>query len=195
MTALLGPIDSAGRVPAHQQTRVAAFLMSAHGAHARRLAAALPSHLNHPWHAELHAQFCREMEFLSLLTTSTTWIPDLALPMLAMSWELAWMPLVPADPASARQPLLVDVAAFGHALHGAIRPAGLLPNGAAPTDPFVQALQHIEFESGGVIQAQTIVLRESALSQDTTVVSGAVERRHAQLRELWSGMLQGLGLQ
>ena len=32
MNALLGPIDDDGRIPPTQQTRIAAFLMSAHGA-------------------------------------------------------------------------------------------------------------------------------------------------------------------
>jgi hypothetical protein len=194
VTLLLGPLDAQGRVPAQQQTRVAAFLLSAHGAHARRLAVALPTHLNHPWHAELHTQFCREMEFLSLLATSTKWVPDLALPMLAMSWELAWAPVVNFGASDARHALLVDTAAFGHALHGAIRPAALLPIGAAPTDPFVQALNRIEFESGRLIQAQTTFLRESAHTHDRNAVTQAVERRHEQVRGLWSAMLRELGV-
>ena len=41
MSAFLGPLDATGRVPPRQQTRVAAFLMSCHGAMARQLAIAL----------------------------------------------------------------------------------------------------------------------------------------------------------
>jgi len=38
MNEFFGPLDSKGRVPPHQQTRVAAFLISAHGALARQFA-------------------------------------------------------------------------------------------------------------------------------------------------------------
>ena len=37
---------------------------------------AVPGRLRHPWQLELHAQFCREMEILSLLTRATSWVPD-----------------------------------------------------------------------------------------------------------------------
>ena len=67
MNALLGPTDEEGRIPPAQQTRVAAFLLSAHGAQARQLAAAMPTRLHQPWHIELHSQYCREMEIISLL--------------------------------------------------------------------------------------------------------------------------------
>ena len=43
MSGLFGPLDSEGRVPPRQQTRVAAFLVSAHGALARQFAFALPA--------------------------------------------------------------------------------------------------------------------------------------------------------
>ncbi len=42
MSEFFGPLDSDGRVPPRQQTRVAAFLVSAHGALARQFAFALP---------------------------------------------------------------------------------------------------------------------------------------------------------
>ena len=42
MSEFFGPLDSEGRVPPRQQTRVAAFLISAHGALARQFASALP---------------------------------------------------------------------------------------------------------------------------------------------------------
>jgi len=41
MSEFFGPLDSGGRVPPRQQTRVAAFLVSAHGALARQFALAL----------------------------------------------------------------------------------------------------------------------------------------------------------
>jgi len=62
MNPLLGPADEGGRIPARQQTRVAAFLLSAHGAQARQLATTMPMQLRAPWHIELHAQYCREMD-------------------------------------------------------------------------------------------------------------------------------------
>jgi hypothetical protein len=42
MNSFLGPLDSSGGVPRLQQTRVGAFLISAHGALARRLAIVTP---------------------------------------------------------------------------------------------------------------------------------------------------------
>lgn len=42
MNELFGPLDSERRVPPRQQTRVAAFLISAHGALARQFALTLP---------------------------------------------------------------------------------------------------------------------------------------------------------
>ena len=49
MSAFFGPLDSEGRVPHGQQTRVAAFLISAHGALARHFALALPAKLEAAW--------------------------------------------------------------------------------------------------------------------------------------------------
>jgi hypothetical protein len=56
MTAFLGPVDSVGRIPPRQQTRVASFLVSAHGALARQLAFVLPTDES-GWQTELNAQF------------------------------------------------------------------------------------------------------------------------------------------
>jgi hypothetical protein len=56
MNALLGPVGDDGRIPPAQQTRISAFLMSAHGAQARQLLAAMPTRLQQPWQLELHAQ-------------------------------------------------------------------------------------------------------------------------------------------
>ena len=48
MSEFFGPLDSDNGVPAHQQTRVVAFLISAHGALARQFAFALPVKLSPP---------------------------------------------------------------------------------------------------------------------------------------------------
>ena len=48
MSDFFGPLDFDSRVPPHQQTRVAAFLISAHGALARQFAFALPAKLSSP---------------------------------------------------------------------------------------------------------------------------------------------------
>src|ERR1700750_2909811 len=76
MSRLLGPLDTTGRVPPRQQTRVAAFLVSCHGALARRLAIALPWQLKAGWHTELNTQFYREAEIVSLLLRATSWVID-----------------------------------------------------------------------------------------------------------------------
>jgi hypothetical protein len=194
MSALLGPLDQDGRVPAPQQTRIAAFLMSAHGAQARQLAATLPHHLLQPWQLELHAQYCREMEILSLLTRATSWVPDPALAFMIWRWEAAWMPRPMQGAADYFHGLLVDMAALGHAIHAGIRPAALLPEGVAAMDPFVLAMRRIEFESGRLLQAQILFLKGPQLVDVRDEVSAAVERRHAQVRELWTSMLGGLNV-
>jgi len=194
MNALLGPPDEEGRIPAHQQTRVAAFLLSAHGAQARQLAATMPMHLRRPWHIELHAQYCREVEILSLLAHSTTWIYDPQLALLTWQWESAWLPRPMQGAADHFHGLLVDMAALGHAIHAGIRPAALLPENVAPMDPFVQAMRRIEFESGRLLQAQILFLKGPQLADVRADVSAAVERRHEQVRELWQSMLKGLNV-
>src|SRR3954470_9171684 len=92
MSQFLGPLDSAGRVPPLQQTRVASFLISAHGALARQLAGALPGQLKAGWQTELNAQLYRETEIVSLLMRAAAWVPDFTLAYLALTWEAAWLP-------------------------------------------------------------------------------------------------------
>jgi len=60
MSEFFGPLDSECRVPPRQQTRVAAFLISAHGALARQFAFTLPMKLESAWQTELNAQYHRE---------------------------------------------------------------------------------------------------------------------------------------
>jgi hypothetical protein len=194
MSRFLGPLDSIGRVPPHQQTRVAAFLISLHGALARRLAISLPLQLKAGWQTELNAQLYREAEIASLLLRATSWVPDPALPWLALAWETAWL-TKPVEGVSDRaEALAIDIAALGHAAHGAIRPAALLPAAAQAQDPFVIALRRIEFESSRLIQAQIVFLKSDELKPLRGVVSAAVETRHAQVRKLWTEMLDGIGI-
>jgi hypothetical protein len=194
MNALLGPIDNDGRIPPQQQTRIAAFLMSAHGAQARQLLTSMPIRLRQPWHVELHAQYCREMEILSLLTRATSWVPDPQLAFLLWQWETAWLPRPMKGVADHFHGLLVDMSALGHAIHAGIRPAVLLPEGVAPFDPFVLAMRRIEFESGRLLQAQILFLKGPQLADVRNEVADAVERRHDQVRELWTSMLKGLNV-
>jgi hypothetical protein len=194
MNALLGPIDNDGRIPPPLQTRISAFLLSAHGAQARQLLTSMPMRLRQPWHVELHAQYCREMEILSLLTRATSWVPDPQLIFLLWQWEAAWMPQPMKGVADHFDGLLVDMAALGHAIHAGIRPAALLPEGVAPMDPFVLAMRRIEFESGRLLQAQILFLKGPQLVDVRNEVADAVERRHGQVHELWTSMLKGLNV-
>jgi hypothetical protein len=194
MNALLGPIDHDGRIPPLQQSRISAFLMSAHGAQARQLLAAMPARLHQPWHVELHAQYCREMEILSLVGRATTWLPDPQLGLLLWQWESAWLPRPMPGAADPFHGLLVDMAALGHAIHAGIRPAALLPEGVAPLDPFVLAMRRIEFESGRLLQAQIVFLKGPELADVRNEVADAVERRHEQVGALWTSMLKGLNV-
>lgn len=192
MITLLGPLDPAGRIPPDQQTRVAEFLISAHLALARRLALILPLPMKTAWQAELNAQFYREAEIVSLLLRATSWVVDFGLPMLAASWEAAWLPKTIGHLDDNLLALTIDTAALGHAVHGAIRPAARLPEGVPADDPFVVALRRIEFESGRIIQAQIIFLKGQDLLPYRDAVNAAVDERHRQVRDLWEAMLAEL---
>jgi hypothetical protein len=194
MSMFFGPLDSAGRVPSHQQTRVAAFLISAHGALARQLAVALPGQHRPSWQAELNAQLHRELEIVSLLFRATSWRPDPVLLFLAPTWEAAWIPAPVTGVSDVIQAMTIDLAALGHAVHGVIRPAALLPIDAQAEDPFVQALRRIEFENGRLVQAQIAFLKSPDLLPVRETVNSVVERRHLQVRTLWKRMLQSIGI-
>lgn len=194
MSAFLGPPDASGRIPPRQQTRVAAFLVSAHGALARRLAFALPGQMKAGWQTELNAQLYREAETVSLLMRATSWVADPELLLLASTWEMAWLPKPVAGIADVTVASTIDTAALAHAVHAAIRPAALLPNEASGEDPFVTALRRIEFESGRLMQAQIMFLKGQDLLPFRDAVNAAVEQRHEQVRELWDAMLKGIGL-
>jgi hypothetical protein len=194
MNAAFGPLDSAGRVPAHQQTRVAAFLSSAHGALARQFAFALPVQFESAWQTELNAQFYRECEIVSLLLRATTWVPDPALAYMAAMWEAAWFPRATLGLAAQSLALAVDLATRAHAIHAGIRPAALLPVEASAHDPFVMALRRIEFESSRLLQAQIILLKGPDLAPFRDAVSAALEQRHADVRKLWADALEGVGI-
>jgi hypothetical protein len=195
MTGFLGPLDPIGRIPPWQQARVAAFLISAHGALARQLAFTLPQQTKAGWQTELNAQFYRESEIVSLLLRATSWTVDLELPMLTASWEVAWLPRPVSGLSDRALASTIDIAALGHAVHGAIRPAALLPDKALAEDPFVMALRRIEFESGRMIQAQILFLKGQDLLPYRDAVNTAVEDRHRQIRDLWGAMLKGIGVE
>ena len=195
MKSFLGPLDQDGRIPPHQQTRVAAFLMSAHGAQARHLAASLPGNLRDSWEVELHIQYCRELEILSLLARATSWVPDPMLAFLIWQWESAWWPQPAEGVADRHQGLLIDMAAFGHAVHAVTRPAALLPEHVSTADPFAMALRRIELESGRLMQAQTLFLKGQQFLPVRDAVAAAVERRHAQVREQLNSTLRGIEIE
>jgi hypothetical protein len=194
MSRFLGPLDSIGRVPPLQQTRVASFLISAHGALARQLAIALPGQLKAGWQTELNAQLHLETEIVSLLLRASFWVPDFMFPYELLTWETAWLPKLPSDIADQKLAMTIDVAALGHAVHGAIRPAALLPVEASAEDPFVAALRRIEFESSRLIQAQIYFLKSDDLKPVRDAVSAAVESRHRQVGKLWAELLQSIGI-
>lgn len=194
MSTFLGPLDATGRVPPRQQTRVAAFLVSCHGAMARQQMLALAWQMNAAWQAELNAQFYRESEIVSLLLRTTQWVPDPELMFLLPSWEAAWLPRPVEGIAERTQGLAIDIAALGHALHSVVRPGALLPEAAPMQDPFALALRKIEFESGRAMQAQILLLKSADLLPLRDAVTAAVERRHLQVRKLWDDVLAGIGV-
>lgn len=195
MSTFLGPLDSIGRVPARQQTRLAAFLISAHGALARQLVFALPQQMKAGWQTELNAQLYRESEIVSLLLRATSWVVDPELPMLAACWEATWLPKPTPGMSDRMLALTIDMAALGHAVHAAIRPAALLPDKVPADDPFVMALRRIEFESARIMQAQILFLKGPDLVSYRDAINSAVEQRHQQVRELWHAMLRSIGVE
>jgi len=194
MSRFLGPLDSEGRVPPHQQTRVAAFLISARGALARQFAMALPMRIEAAWQTELNAQFYRESEIVSLLQRTASWVPDMALGYMAASWETAWFPKPIEGITNLPLALPIDLAMLAHAVHAGIRPAALLPLGANANDPFVFALRRIEFESGRLLQAQILFLKGESLVPFRDTVNAALEQRHAEVRRLWAEALESAGV-
>lgn len=194
MNAFFGPLED-GQIPALQQTRVSAFLMSAHGALMRQLAVALPVRLHYGWQVEMHSQYAREMEILSLIARATSWVPDPALALLLWRWEMGWLPRQIPDMTDRMQGMLIDLAALGHALHSVIRPAALLPEGYPDSDPFALAMRRVEFESGRLMQAQILFLKGPELMPVRDAVAAAVEWRHSQVRELWTTMLHSMEIE
>jgi hypothetical protein len=194
MTAFFGPLATDGSVPPLQQTRVAAFLVSAHGALARQFALALPAKFDAAWQTELNTQFYRESEIVSLLMRATAWVPDLALGPMAASWEMAWLPAPIQGLADHAGAQAVHLATLAHAVHAGIRPAALLPTEANANDPFVVALRRIEFESSRLLQAQILYLKGPELLAFRDSVSAALERRHAEVRRLWTETLESIGI-
>lgn len=194
MSQFFGPLDSGGRVPPRQQTRVAAFLISAHGTLARQFAFALPMRLETAWQTELNAQVYRETEIVSLLLRATLWQPDLTLGYMAASWETAWFPTPIEGIPDRALALAAGLATLAHAVHASIRPASLLPVEANANDPFVTALRRIEFESSRLLQAQSLFLKGPELVPFRNAVSSALERRHAEIGKLWAEALEGVGI-
>jgi hypothetical protein len=195
MSTLLGPLDATGRVPPRQQTRVAAFLVSCHGAIARQLAIALALQTKAAWHTELNSQLYRESEIVSLLLRATSWAPDPELLFLLPSWETAWLPRPPEGVTDRAQAFIIDMAALGHALHAVIRPAALLPESAPMLDPFALALRKVELESGRLMQAHSMFLKSADLLPLRNAVSTAIESRHEHVRKLWDDMLSSIGVE
>jgi hypothetical protein len=194
MSKFFGPLDSGGRVPPRQQTRVAAFLISAHGALARQFAFTLPMKLETALQTELNAQVYREIEIVSLILRATSWVPDLALGYVAASWETAWFP-EPIEGISDRTlAIAAGLATLAHAVHASIRPAALLPFEANANDPFVMALRRIEFESGRLLQAQILLLKGPELAPFRSALSTVLERRHTEMGKLWANALESVGI-
>ena len=194
MSRFFGPLDAEGRIPPQQQTRVAAFLISAHGALARQFAFALPAKFESIWQTELNAQFYRETEIVTLLLRATTWVPDLPLGYMAASWETAWFPIPIEGIPDRSLAITAGLAAVAHAVHASIRPAALLPPEVNCSDPFAMALRRIEFENGHLLQAQILFLKGHDLIPFRDAIRLSLERRHEEIGALWSQALEGVGI-
>jgi hypothetical protein len=56
------------------------------------------------------------------------------------------------------------------------------------------ALRRIEFESGRLLQAQILFLKGPELVPFRDAVSSALERRHTEIRKLWTEALESVGI-
>ena len=90
--------------------------------------------------------------------------------------------------------MAAGLATLAHAVHAGIRPAALLPVEVDANDPFVTALRRIEFESGRLLQAQILFLKGPELVPFRNAVSSALERRHTEIRKLWTEALESVGI-
>ncbi len=185
-------LDDSGRVLPAQQTRISAFLISAHGANARRLAMTLAGPVQNGGQMILHTEYCRATELVSLLARSTSWTFDPTLPMLAMQWEAAWLPARVTPAGDALEDITIDLSAFGHALYGSIRPATVIPPEADPLDPFMLAINELELESSRLIQGQILFLKSPQLQARRDAIEAALDSRQKQVRGLWQALLQGV---
>lgn len=195
MTTFFGPLDTERRISPRQQTRTASFLISAHSALARQSALTLSPGLRTAWQIEMNVRIHREIEIVSLLLGATSWVPDLALSYMMPCWELAWRPLPVEGIPDAHLAMATSITTLAHAVHARIRPAALLPAEVNASDPFVMALRRIEFENGRLLQAQILFLKSSDLAPFRSVVSSALEQRHADVQNLWTEALAGVGIE
>jgi hypothetical protein len=65
--------------------------------------------------------------------------------------------------------------------------------GGSPASP-PPWLNRVEFESSRLLQAQIMLLKGPNLVPFREAVSSALERRHAQVRKLWTEALEGVGI-
>src|SRR5258707_2213895 len=109
-----------------------------------------------------------------------------------LAWEAAWLPKPVAGVADQKQAMTIDIAALGHAVHGAIRPAALLAVEAQAEDPFVTALRRIEVGKSRIIQAQNLFLQSDDLKTGSQAVNSAGRKRLLHGRALWSELDAGI---
>jgi hypothetical protein len=167
---------------------IAGFLISLHGAVARRFAMAMTPVMANPGDIALHVEVAKEYEIVGLLTHMLGWRLFGLDPFLVAKWELAWLPA--GGLGASQKSIFLDTAALGHAAHAAIRPTTALPEKIVATDPFAMALRQIEFSSGLMLQTQVAILKAEGLRTGKDAVEEIVSRRHAQVKELWTDVLK-----
>lgn len=55
-------------------------------------------------------------------------------------------------------------------------------------------LRRIEFESGRLLQAQILFLKDDSLMPFRDAVSAELERRHVEIRKIWADTLESVGI-
>ena len=150
---------------ADAQTKIALFLGAAKAVNAAMLAPTTLAPSTTVAYPFVHGQWCREIEFASLLARVTRWSANALLyvegtTLVAPLWHEWWR--IQLDGAALLEPRAVYAAlALGHALLARVRLAPVLADDGGDLDPFGVAIRRIEQEGGRMIQTQIRLLKDA----------------------------------
>lgn len=168
---------------ADAQTKIALFVGAAKMVNATMLAPYVLQPAAGAAYPFIHEQYCRELEFASLLARVTRWsrnplVYAQGASLVATLWTESWRILL------AGAPLLEPRAAYatlalGHALLARVRLAPVLGKDVDELDPFVVAMRRIEQDGGRMIQTQIRLLKDERTPLETAERERIIEDEQA----------------